>query len=150
MNDLRWWVDEIVADVRRAIAEQRGWPEAAYRLQFNREGMTFNDAAALVPYLHELGISHVYASPCMKAAAGSPHGYDVVDYGQLNAELGGAEGYSALAAALHQHDMGLIQDIVPNHMGIVAAENAWWSNVLENGPGSPYAHYFDIDWHPVK
>ncbi len=150
MNDLRWWVDEIVAEVRRAIAEQRGWPEAAYRLQFNREGMTFNDAAALVPYLHELGISHVYASPCMKAAAGSPHGYDVVDYGRLNTELGGAEGYSALAAALHQHDMGLIQDIVPNHMGIVAAENAWWSNVLENGPGSPYAHYFDIDWHPVK
>ena len=150
MNDLRWWVDEIVAEVRRAIAEQRGWPEAAYRLQFNHEGMTFNDAAALVPYLHELGISHVYASPCMKAAAGSPHGYDVVDYGQLNAELGGAEGYSALADALHQHGMGLIQDIVPNHMGIVAAENAWWSNVLENGPGSPYAHCFDIDWHPVK
>ncbi|MBU4272186.1 MAG: malto-oligosyltrehalose synthase [Planctomycetes bacterium] len=150
MNDLRWWVDEIVADVRRAIAEQCGWPEAAYRLQFNRERMTFNDAAALVPYLHELGISHVYASPCMKAAAGSPHGYDVVDYGRLNAELGGAEGYSALAAVLHQHGMGLIQDIVPNHMGIVAAENAWWSNVLENGPGSPYAHYFDIDWHPVK
>lgn len=150
MNDLRWWVDEIVAEVRRTIAERRGWPEAAYRLQFNHEGMTFNDAAALVPYLQELGISHVYASPCMKAAAGSPHGYDVVDYGQFNPELGGAEGYSALVAALHQHGMGLIQDIVPNHMGIVAAENAWWSNVLENGPGSPYARYFDIDWHPVK
>ncbi|MBN1395527.1 MAG: malto-oligosyltrehalose synthase [Pirellulales bacterium] len=150
MNELSWWVDEIVADVRRTLVERRGWPETTYRLQLNRERMTFNDAAALVPYLHELGVGHVYASPSMKAAAGSPHGYDVVDYGRLNPELGGEEGYAALVAALHGHGMGLIQDIVPNHMGIVAAENALWSNVLENGPGSPYARYFDVDWRPVK
>ena len=95
-------------------------------------------------------MSHVYASPCMKASAGSPHGYDVVDYGQLNPELGTADDYAALVAALHRRGMGLILDIVPNHMGIVAAENAWWNNVLENGPNSPCARYFDIDWRPVK
>ncbi len=150
MNDPRGLIDEIVAEVRRTIAERRGRPQSAYRVQFDREGRTFHDAAALVPYFHDLGISHVYASPCLKAATGSPHGYDVVDYGRLNPELGGDEGYAALTAALSRHGMGLIQDIVPNHMGIVAAENAWWNDVLENGPGSPYAHYFDIDWHPVK
>lgn len=150
MNVPRWLIDEIVADVRRILAERRGWPQSAYRLQFNREQMTFQNAAALVPYLNDLGVSHAYASPCLKAASNSPHGYDVVDYGRLNPELGGNDGYAALVAALNEQDMGLIQDIVPNHMGIVAAENAWWSNVLENGPSSPFSHYFDIDWHPIK
>lgn len=150
MDDQNRLVGEIVSEVRRVLDQRRGWPRSVYRLQFIRERMTFQNAAALVPYLDELGVSHVYASPCLKAASDSPHGYDVVDYSRLNPELGGDDGFAALAAALRERGMGLILDIVPNHMGIVAAENAWWSNVLENGPSSPYARYFDIDWHPIK
>ena len=150
MNDPHSWAREIADEVRRVTAERHRRPEVTYRLQFHRDEMTFRRAAELVPYLHELGVSHVYASPCMKASAGSPHGYDVVDYGQLNPELGTADDYAALVAALHRRGMGLILDIVPNHMGIIAAENAWWNDVLENGPNSPVRRYFDIDWRPVK
>ncbi|HEY9198835.1 MAG TPA: alpha-amylase family glycosyl hydrolase, partial [Gammaproteobacteria bacterium] len=121
---------------------------ASYRLQFNR-GFGFADAAALTPYLHALGITHIYASPILKARAGSPHGYDIVDHNAINPELGDAAGFAAFVGTLHLHGMGLILDIVPNHMG-VGKDNHWWLDVLENGEASPYAAYFDIDWHPAN
>jgi (1->4)-alpha-D-glucan 1-alpha-D-glucosylmutase len=134
--------------VREAFARRRV-PAATYRLQFNR-GFTFRDARDLVPYLHALGVSDCYASPVLQARAGSSHGYDVCDHSRLNPELGGAPDFDAFAAALRAHGMGLILDAVPNHMGIADPGNAWWMDVLENGPGSPYAPFFDIDWHPVN
>ncbi len=124
-------------------------PRAVYRLQLNRE-FTFADAKTIVPYLHDLGISHLYVSPCLKPKAGSQHGYDIVDHGRLNPELGGSEAFAELVDVLHAHDMGLLLDIVPNHMGIDNNENVWWLDVLENGLASPYANYFDIDWHPIR
>ncbi len=124
-------------------------PSATYRLQFNA-GFTFADAAALVPYLHELGISHLYASPYLKARAGSHHGYDIVDHNSLNPEIGSEEAFEALGAVLDSHGMGQILDMVPNHMGVGGSDNLWWLDVLENGQGSRYADYFDIDWYPVK
>ena len=105
---------------------------------------------ALVPYLHRLGIGDGYISPLLQARAGSRHGYDVVDHDAISADLGGAAGFDDLAAALGAHGMGLIVDFVPNHMGICPRANAWWRDVLENGPCSPYARCFDIDWRPVK
>ena len=95
-----------------------------------------------------LGISHLYASPLLRARAGSTHGYDVVDPTIINPELGGEDALRDLVAALRAHDMGLILDIVPNHMGVGGAENAWWLDVLEWGRASPYAEFFDIDWDP--
>ena len=120
-------------------------PRATYRFQFHRD-FTFADAEALVPYLERLGISHVYASPVTTARSGSTHGYDVVDATRINPELGGEEGLRSLVAALRTRDMGLIIDIVPNHMGVAGGENAWWNDVLRNGPESRYANFFDIDW----
>jgi (1->4)-alpha-D-glucan 1-alpha-D-glucosylmutase len=120
-------------------------PRATYRLQFHR-GFTFRDALALVPYLAELGISHVYASPLTEARPGSTHGYDIVNHQRLNPEIGSEEEFRALTAALRERGMGLIIDIVPNHMGI-GADNAWWVDVLEWGEASPYARYFDINWY---
>ncbi len=120
-------------------------PRATYRLQFHK-GFTFDDGAALVPYLADLGISHVYASPILKARAGSTHCYDVVDPARVNPELGGEEGLKRLVAALRGHDMGLVVDIVPNHMGVGGDENPYWLDVLRNGPQSPFASMFDIDW----
>ena len=96
-----------------------------------------------------LGISHVYASSFLKARAGSPHGYDIVDHNTLNPEIGDAASFGAYIEALHQHGMGQLLDIVPNHMGVGGDDNAWWLDVLENGEASTYATYFDIDWHPV-
>lgn len=124
-------------------------PTATYRLQFH-PGFTFKDARALVPYLHSLGISHIYASPFFKAAPGSLHGYDICDHNQLNPELGTRADYDRFAQALRRHRMGMIVDFVPNHMGIAEPHNTWWLDVLEHGPSSPYAHFFDIDWHPLK
>jgi (1->4)-alpha-D-glucan 1-alpha-D-glucosylmutase len=123
-------------------------PSATYRLQFNRN-FRFADARALVPYLHELGISDLYASPIFKARPGSAHGYDITDPTQLNPELGSEEDFEELVAELKRHDMGLVLDIVPNHMS-ATVDNPWWADVLENGRSSPYASYFDIDWdaHP--
>lgn len=126
-----------------------GPPRATYRLQFNRQ-FTFSKAARLVPYLDRLGISHVYASPCLKARAGSTHGYDIIDHAALNPEIGGREEFERFVDILHRHGMGLILDIVPNHMGIANGENAWWQDVLENGLASPWSGYFDIDWHPGR
>ncbi len=125
------------------------FPRAVYRLQLNRE-FTFDDAHRIVPYLHALGISHLYVSPCLKARAGSLHGYDIVDHASLNPELGGSEAFARLVDNLRVHGMGLILDIVPNHMGIGSGENEWWLDVLENGQASAYATYFDIDWHPIR
>ncbi|MGH8726631.1 MAG: malto-oligosyltrehalose synthase [Burkholderiales bacterium] len=124
-------------------------PNATYRLQLNRD-FTFNDAAKLVPYLARLGISHCYASPYLKARPGSTHGYDIIDHSSLNPEIGGMDAFEDFVAALEKHGMGHILDLVPNHMGVMGADNAWWLDVLENGQSSVYANFFDIDWEPLK
>lgn len=124
-------------------------PTATYRLQFHK-GFNFRDALARVPYLHQLGISHIYASPIFRAAPGSTHGYDVCDHNELNPELGSREDFENFAHALKERGMGLIVDFVPNHMGIAESRNGWWQDVLENGPSSVYARFFDVDWHPRK
>lgn len=124
-------------------------PRVTYRLQLNNK-FTFAQAKELVPYLDDLGISHVYTSPCLKARAGSSHGYDIVDHGSLNPEIGSEDDYRGFISALRQREIGQIMDIVPNHMGVMGADNKWWLDVLENGPASEYASYFDIDWAPVK
>jgi (1->4)-alpha-D-glucan 1-alpha-D-glucosylmutase len=123
-------------------------PLATYRLQLTPQ-FGFDQAAALVPYLKALGISHLYASPFLKARSGSPHGYDVVDHNSLNPELGGEEAFRRLSAALDHADIGLILDFVPNHMGVHYADNPWWLDVLEWGPKSPCAASFDIDWETL-
>ena len=124
-------------------------PVATYRLQFNHH-CTFREAARLIPYLHALGITDCYASSLLKAVPGSLHGYDLIDPGELNPELGNQADFAAFSAALKQYDMGLLLDVVPNHMGILSADNLWWWDVLENGPGSRYAEAFDVDWTPLK
>ncbi|MBX6342119.1 MAG: malto-oligosyltrehalose synthase, partial [Thermomicrobiaceae bacterium] len=121
-------------------------PSATYRVQLNQR-FQFSDARRLVPYLSRLGVSDLYVSPVFRARAGSEHGYDVTDPTSLNPELGGPEAFDALAEELRRHDMGLILDIVPNHMA-ASPENPWWMDVLENGATSPYASYFDINWRP--
>ena len=120
---------------------------ATARLQFHKD-FTLDAAAALVPYFAKLGISHLYASPLLKSRPGSTHGYDIVDHNQIDPELGSEEALRRLVAELRRHDMGLVLDIVPNHMGVGGADNAWWLDVLEWGRASPYAEYFDIDWDP--
>ena len=112
-------------------------PIATYRLQLTA-GFNFERAAEVVPYLKALGISHLYASPFMKARKGSSHGYDVVDHAKLNPELGSKVGFAKLSLALHQHDLGLILDFVPNHVGVHFADNPWWLDMLEWGPASPH------------
>ena len=124
-------------------------PSATYRLQL-RPGFGFDEAAAVVPYLAELGVSHVYCSPYLQAAAGSTHGYDVVDHSRVNDELGGAEAHARFVAALRAHGLGQVLDIVPNHMAITGSANEWWWDVLENGPSSVYASFFDVDWDPPE
>jgi (1->4)-alpha-D-glucan 1-alpha-D-glucosylmutase len=118
---------------------------ATARLQLNSQ-FDFAAAAAQVPYLAALGISHLYLSPIATARAGSTHGYDVIDPMTVNPELGGEAGLTALVETLHAHDMGAILDIVPNHMAADLA-NAWWRDVLSRGQSSPYAAYFDIEWN---
>jgi (1->4)-alpha-D-glucan 1-alpha-D-glucosylmutase len=120
-------------------------PRATYRLQFNGD-FTLRQARELVPYLDELGVSHIYASPLLKARPGSTHGYDLCDPTQINPDLGTEADLEDLVAALHARDMGLILDIVPNHMGIGGPENSWWWDVLKHGRASRFAECFDIDW----
>ena len=120
-------------------------PIATYRLQLTAN-FDFDAAASIVPYLKALGITHLYASPFMKSRKGSTHGYDIVDHTQINPELGGDAGFERLSRALKQHDLGLILDFVPNHVGVHFADNPWWLDVLEWGPASPHAVSFDIDW----
>jgi len=122
-------------------------PTATYRLQVHR-GFTFAQAAEVVPYLADLGISHCYLSPILKARPGSTHGYDIVDHAALNPEIGDAGSFDRLVQVLRRCDMGLILDVVPNHMGVGGDDNGWWLDVLENGQASPYAAFFDIDWQP--
>jgi len=124
-------------------------PTATYRLQFNKN-FTFRQAREIVTYLHHLGISDAYASPYFQAGAESLHGYDITDHNKFNAAIGSREDYDAWVAELHAHGMGQIADFVPNHMGINDPQNVWWQDVLENGPSSLYAPYFDIDWRPLK
>ncbi len=124
-------------------------PTATYRLQFNKN-FTFRHAREIVPYLHELGVSDAYASPYFQAGAESLHGYDITDHNKLNAAIGSREEYDAWVEALHARGMGQIVDFVPNHMGIADPQNLWWQDVLENGPSSQYAPFFDIDWRPLK
>ena len=121
-------------------------PSATYRVQFNLN-FRFADAEALIPYLHDLGISHLYASPRFMARRGSSHGYDVADPLRINSELGTEEEFDRLVERLHQYGMSLLLDIVPNHMA-ASPENPWWMDVLENGRASRYAGFFDIDWEP--
>lgn len=123
-------------------------PRATYRLQF-RDGMDFQRAAGLAPYLADLGVSHLYASPIFAATAGSTHGYDVTDHGRFDAVLGGEDGFAALSAALERNGIGLLLDIVPNHMA-ASVQNPWWRDVLRHGRDSAYARYFDIDWTAGK
>jgi (1->4)-alpha-D-glucan 1-alpha-D-glucosylmutase len=131
---------------RGELASRR--PASTYRLQLTAD-FGFDDAARVVPYLHELGVTDVYLSPILQAAKGSTHGYDVVDHGRLSAALGGDAAYARLCDALASRRMGQLVDFVPNHMG-VGPENAWWMELLENGPSSRHAPFFDVDWRPMK
>jgi (1->4)-alpha-D-glucan 1-alpha-D-glucosylmutase len=133
--------------VSRLSAPRR--PVTTYRLQLHG-GFRFDDARGVVPYLAQLGVTECYSSPHFKANAGSRHGYDICDHRSLNPELGGEAEYGAFCEALRAHDLGHIIDIVPNHMAADSRSNPWWRDVLENGPSSPFAGYFDIDWDPVK
>jgi len=139
-------VESLFAQTTEELAARQRLPEATYRLQLHA-GFTFRDACRIVPYLHDLGITHCYASPYLKARHGSQHGYDITDHGVLNPEIGSDEDYAAWAEALRAHNLGQILDTVPNHMGVAGNENAWWNDVLENGPASPYATFFDISWY---
>jgi len=136
--------------LERLASEKRGAiPLSTYRLQFNKD-LRFEDARELIPYLGTLGISHCYCSPILKARAGSPHGYDIIDHNQLNPEIGTEEEFRRLATELKARGMGLLLDTVPNHMGVGAGDNPWWQDVLQNGRASAYADFFDIDWEPLK
>ncbi|QHI97356.1 malto-oligosyltrehalose synthase [Xylophilus rhododendri] len=123
-------------------------PVSTYRVQFHA-GFTFEQATAVVPYLHAMGISHLYASPYLRARAGSTHGYDIVDHNALNPEVGDEEQFDRMCQTLREHGMRQMLDIVPNHMGVLEADNAWWLDVLENGPAAVHASFFDIEWEPA-
>ncbi|MGZ5103309.1 MAG: malto-oligosyltrehalose synthase [Usitatibacter sp.] len=133
-------------DIPAALGEAR-IPRATYRIQLHGE-FTFRDATRLVPYLARLGVSHVYCSPYLEARPGSKHGYDIIDHNELNPEIGTRADFDEFVAALREHGLAQVMDIVPNHMGVLAADNAWWQDVLENGPASACAEFFDIDWTP--
>jgi len=124
-------------------------PVSTYRLQLSN-GFDFSDAASIIEYLFDLGITDIYTSPYFKATEDSEHGYDITDPGSLSPELGGKEGFEALSSELDKRGMGLIADIVPNHMGIDSPRNSWWLDLMENGPSSPYSRYFDVDWKPAR
>ncbi|MEO8026541.1 MAG: malto-oligosyltrehalose synthase [Bryobacteraceae bacterium] len=124
-------------------------PSSTYRLQLN-SAFPFPDAQRLAPYLKGLGITGYYCSSFLAARPGSMHGYDLCDHSRINPELGGLEGFEQFSRELRQHGFSLILDFVPNHMSTDPGANLWWRNVLENGPSSPYASFFDIDWEPVK
>ncbi len=124
-------------------------PRATYRLQFNSD-FNFVQATELVPYLAELGVSHCYASPYLMARPGSRHGYDIVNHEALNPEIGTPADFENFVAALKSRGLGQILDVVPNHMGVMGADNRWWLDVLENGPASAWGAFFDIDWEPLN
>jgi (1->4)-alpha-D-glucan 1-alpha-D-glucosylmutase len=128
---------------------ERHVPHATYRLQLHKE-FTLDAASAIAPYLARLGVSDCYTSPIFRATAGSTHGYDVCDHNEIGPELGGAEAYARFTAALRAQGLAHLVDFVPNHMGISTASNPWWRDVLENGPCSVSARFFDIDWEPAE
>ncbi|HUP98314.1 MAG TPA: malto-oligosyltrehalose synthase [Usitatibacter sp.] len=158
-----WARDERVRGLARLLSDVRGArrnrrevpggikearvPRATYRLQLHGE-FTFKDATKLMPYLAALGVSHVYCSPFLKARPGSKHGYDIVDHDEINPEIGTREDFEAFVAEMKRHGLALMMDIVPNHMGVLGADNDWWQDLLENGPASTLAEFFDIDWQP--
>ena len=146
--DAQELVHQLVDTVMDALQQRASLPGATYRLQMH-SSFTFRDAQGIVPYLERLGISHLYLSPILQARPGSPHGYDICQHDCVSLELGGNLGFSEFAAKLREHGLRLIADVVPNHMA-ASPYNPWWDDVLENGPSSPFAHYFDIDWHPFK
>jgi len=167
LNLEEWAADARVTALVEALRQERGTgarprvaataaraaraaviPRATYRLQLNRE-FTFRHAAELAPYLAELGVSHVYCSPYLRARSGSAHGYDIIDHNALNPEIGSWDDFEHFVRTLRAHGLGQIFDMVPNHMGITGADNAWWMDVLENGEASVYAGFFDIDWQPL-
>ncbi len=123
-------------------------PRATYRFQFNKD-FTFRQAEGLVDYLDRLGVSHCYASPLLASRSGSTHGYDIINHKLLDPEIGTREAFDSFSDRLRERKMGLLVDIVPNHMG-VGSDNPWWMDVLENGPASAYSDYFDIDWLSIK
>jgi (1->4)-alpha-D-glucan 1-alpha-D-glucosylmutase len=137
---------EAVDLIAREGEPLRRLPTATYRLQLGEVG--FARAHDLIPYLYSLGISDCYISPVFEVASAESHGYDIASHERLNPALGTEVEYLEFASRLRQHGMGLIFDVVPNHMGIAGGRNAWWSDVLENGPASPYSGYFDIEWDP--
>src|SRR5216683_7072665 len=120
-------------------------PRSTYRLQLHAQ-FDFDAATGIAEYLRDLGVSHVYCSPILQAAPGSTHGYDVVDPTRVSEELGGEAALRRLVSALHEHELALLVDIVPNHMAAAGRTNPWWWDMLQNGPSSRYANYFDIDW----
>jgi (1->4)-alpha-D-glucan 1-alpha-D-glucosylmutase len=134
--------------VDRMSARPETVPISTYRLQFNGD-FGFADATAIVPYLRDLGIGHIYASPYLRARAGSTHGYDIIDHNVLNPEVGAQAEHAEMIATAQAAGIGHILDFVPNHMGI-GPDNPWWRDVLEWGEISPYARYFDIEWHPLQ
>src|SRR5256885_5292778 len=133
---------------RLAARDLRHGPLVSYRLQFSSH-FRFSDALRLVDYFSALGVSHLYSSPLFKARAGSTHGYDITDHNRLNPEIGTDEEFRLWTDALRHRGMGLVLDIVPNHVGI-SEHNPWWQDVLANGRSSRFADYFDIDWSPLK
>jgi (1->4)-alpha-D-glucan 1-alpha-D-glucosylmutase len=157
-----WGREERVRQIARRMGEARGRrerresppglgeaniPRATYRLQLHGK-FTFQDATRLLPYLAELGVSHVYCSPYLRARPGSTHGYDIVDHDELNPEIGTRGDYDAFVREMQRLGLKQMLDIVPNHMGVLGADNGWWQDLLENGPASTLADFFDIDWHP--
>ena len=142
-------IDGIIDRLAREPGQPMRVPRATYRLQLG-PGLSFDDAADIANYIAALGISDVYTSPFFETSSQGSHGYDVADHGRLRAELGGEEGFARFADALKRLELGLLVDVVPNHMGIAQARNAWWQDVLEYGAASPHAVAFDIDWSPVK
>ena len=128
------------------MSEPRGVPAATYRLQIHA-GFRLQDAAEVTGYLADLGVTHAYSSPLLRSAEGSNHGYDTVDHAHIDEARGGREGFDRFVAALHEHGLGLVLDLVPNHMGVAdAAAAPWWWDVLQHGPDSEHAAAFDIDW----
>jgi malto-oligosyltrehalose synthase len=135
-------VDDVPPDHGRSV------PTSTYRVQLSAR-FTLYDLAAQVPYIARLGVSHMYLSPIYSARPGSPHGYDIVDYGCINRELGGLAAWRRLSETLRIHGMGVVLDVVPNHMAADPEHNALWRQVLREGPESPAARFFDIDWRPL-
>src|SRR3712207_6203941 len=138
-------IDDLLDAALHRARSQHPLPESTYRLQFHA-GFTFRDATAIVPYLHALGVTHLYASPYLRARAGSTHGYDVIDHCSLNPEVGTEADYDAWVEAMRRHRMSHILDTVPNHVGVGTNDNKWWNDVLEFGALSRYGEYFDITW----